>query len=87
MLDQLDNTKAWAEFRRSGGLWSEVTKSQLGEVLARRAATDAAHERANKAALLEPARMGCSVSEWRDGQIVWITPEENLPPVRPRHDR
>jgi hypothetical protein len=62
MLAQLDNTKAWAEFRRSGGLWSEVTKSQLGEVLARRAATDAAHKRANKASLLAHTRMDRSIS-------------------------
>ncbi|MCZ2342937.1 MAG: hypothetical protein LC104_14280 [Bacteroidales bacterium] len=36
----------------------------------------AAHERANRAALLEHARMGRSVCESRDGQVVWITPAE-----------
>jgi hypothetical protein len=51
-------------------------KSRLAEILARREATDAAHEWANRAALLEHARMGRSVSEWRDGQVVWVAPEE-----------
>jgi hypothetical protein len=41
-----------------------------------RTAVDGAHARANKDALLEHARMGRSVSEWRDGQVVWITPAE-----------
>jgi hypothetical protein len=55
---------------------SEATKSRLGDILARREATEAAHERANREAVLEHARMGRSVCEWRDGQVVWITPEE-----------
>ena len=40
------------------------------------AAVDRAHARANKEALLEHARMGRSVSEWRDGRIVTVTPAE-----------
>lgn len=40
------------------------------------AAIDRAHERANREALLEHARMGRSVSESRDGKIVTVTPEE-----------
>ena len=40
------------------------------------AAVDRAHALANKDALLEHARMGRSVSEWRDGQIVTVTPAE-----------
>jgi hypothetical protein len=40
------------------------------------AAVDRAHERANREALLEHARMGRSVCESRDGQVVWITPAE-----------
>lgn len=55
---------------------SEVTKSRLDEMAALHPAIDAAHARANRDALLEHARMGRSVSEWRDGQVVWVTPEE-----------
>jgi hypothetical protein len=40
------------------------------------AAVDRAHTLANKEALLEHARMGRSVCESRDGQVVWITPAE-----------
>lgn len=40
------------------------------------AAVDRAHALANQEALLEHARMGRSVSEWRDGQIVTVTPAE-----------
>jgi hypothetical protein len=40
------------------------------------AAVDRAHAAANKEALLEHARMGRSVSEWRDGKIVDVTPAE-----------
>ena len=40
------------------------------------AAVDRAHAAANKEALLEHARMGRSVCESRDGQVVWITPAE-----------
>jgi hypothetical protein len=36
----------------------------------------AAHQRANRDALLEHARMGRSVCEWRDGQVVWVPPVE-----------
>jgi hypothetical protein len=55
---------------------TEATKNRLAEMAALHPAVDAAHERANRAALLEHARMGRSVSEWRDGQVVWITPED-----------
>lgn len=40
------------------------------------AAVDRAHAAANKEALLEHARMGRSVCEGRDGQVVWIAPAE-----------
>jgi hypothetical protein len=40
------------------------------------AAVDRAHATANKEALLEHARMGRSICESRDGQVVWITPAE-----------
>jgi hypothetical protein len=55
---------------------TEATKSRLDEQAALHPAIDAAHERANRDALLEHARMGRSVSVWRDGQVVWVTPEE-----------
>ncbi len=35
-----------------------------------------AHHRANRTALLEHARMGRPVSEWRDGRIVTVQPAE-----------
>ncbi|AWM37411.1 hypothetical protein C1280_10560 [Gemmata obscuriglobus] len=35
-----------------------------------------AHAAANQEALLEHARMGRSVCEWRDGKVVWIAPAE-----------
>ena len=53
-----------------------TTKSRLAEILARQPAVQAAHEHANREALLEHARMGRSVCESQDGKIVWITPEE-----------
>jgi len=37
---------------------------------------DAAHEAATRETLLEHARMGRSVSQWRDGKAVWVTPAE-----------
>lgn len=40
------------------------------------AAVDRAHYLANKEALLEHARMGRSVCEWRDGKIVDVSPAE-----------
>ena len=55
---------------------SEATKSRLEEMLKLREAMDAAHERANREARLEHARMGRPVCESRDGKIVWLTPEE-----------
>ena len=39
-------------------------------------AVDRAHELATRDALLEHARMGRSVSEWRDGKIVTVAPVE-----------
>jgi hypothetical protein len=40
------------------------------------AAVGRAHALAHKEALLEHARMGRCVSEWRDGQVVSVPPEE-----------
>jgi hypothetical protein len=55
---------------------SEATQSRMAEMLKLREAMDAAHERANREAVLEHARMGRSVPEWGDGQVVWVTPAE-----------
>ena len=46
-------------------------------ILARRAATDVAHAKANRDALLEHARMGRDISTLdTDGNVVWIPPAE-----------
>jgi hypothetical protein len=54
----------------------DTISSSLDAIRARRQATDEAHAKANREALLEHARMGRSVPEGRDGQVVWITPTE-----------
>ena len=54
----------------------QLTRDRLAAALELNAQIDAAHERANRTALLEHARMGRSVPESRDGQVVWVTPEE-----------
>ena len=53
------------------------SKNHLEAILSRRAATDAAHARANREALLEHARMGrdiCTLD--KDGKVIWIPPAE-----------
>ena len=53
------------------------TKSALWEEMtALRPAIAKAHADANREALLQHARLGQSVCESRDGQVVWITPAE-----------
>jgi hypothetical protein len=49
---------------------------RLAPMKSRRAAVDAAHEEANRTALLRHARLGEPVSTWRDNQVVWLTPKE-----------
>jgi hypothetical protein len=53
-----------------------TTGSAMADMLARQPAMKEAHERANRDALLEHARMNRSVCESRDGQVVWIEPKE-----------
>lgn len=48
----------------------------LAEMAALNARLDEAHRLAARDALLEHARMGRSVSEWRDGVVVDVTPAE-----------
>ena len=45
-------------------------------IQARHPTTQAALNRANRKAILEHARMGESISTWRDGQVVWVPPAE-----------
>ena len=54
----------------------ELTQHRLAEMAAQNVALETAHSNAARDALLEHARMGRSVSEWQDGQIVTIPPEE-----------
>lgn len=54
---------------------SEPTTLSAAELIDQEA-VDRAHAAANKEALLEHARMGRSVSIWRDGKIVIVTPAE-----------
>ncbi len=55
---------------------NERAQVHLQNIMSRRAATNAAHERANRTALLEHARMGRSVPTERDGKVVWVSPTE-----------
>jgi hypothetical protein len=54
---------------------AEQVAARAAELLDQ-AAIARAHELAASDTLLEHARMGRTVSEWRDGQIVTVTPEE-----------
>jgi hypothetical protein len=55
----------------------DTTTSKLDEIRARRAATDDAHYRSTRAALLEHARMGRSVPQGGPGNtVIWIPPAE-----------
>ncbi len=55
---------------------AELTQDRLADLLAMNEAFDRAHAAATRDALLEHARMGRSVSQMRDGQIVAVSPEE-----------
>ena len=48
----------------------------MEEMIALRPQIEAAHERANREAVLTSARLGHSVCEGRDGKVIWITPAE-----------
>lgn len=54
----------------------QTLDDRMERMMAENAGLQAALDRATKTALLEHARMGRSVCEGRDGQVVWITPEE-----------
>lgn len=59
---------------------TEATRSRLedmiGDIPTHLAAVAESHARSDRAALLEHARMGRSICESRDGQVVWVPPEE-----------
>ena len=56
---------------------TEVAKSRIDVMLARRAITDASHAESTRIALLEHARMGRSVPQGTSGGgVVWVTPAE-----------
>jgi hypothetical protein len=55
------------------------------ELLANADAIEAAMNEAIREALLDHQRAGNPVAEWRNGQVVWILPEEILLEEEPRH--
>ena len=56
---------------------TEVAKSRIDAMLARRSVMDASHAESTRIALLEHARMGRSVPEGtKDRGVIWITPAE-----------
>ena len=54
----------------------EIQTASLDQARARQPAMKAAHEKSNRDALLEHARMGRSISTLRDGQVVSVSPAE-----------
>ena len=54
----------------------ETQSKGLQEARARQPAMKAAHEKANREALLEHARMGRDTSTMRDGKVVSVSPAE-----------
>ena len=44
----------------------------------------AAIQRAVRDAVITHARMGRAVPEWRDGKVVWVSPEEILASFEPK---
>ena len=54
----------------------ETKSAAMEEMRARQPAMKAAHDKSNREALLEHARMGRDICESRDGKVVWIPPVE-----------
>ena len=54
----------------------ETKTSAMEQMRARQPAMKAAHEKANREALLEHARMGRDICTMRDGKVVWVPPAE-----------
>lgn len=56
---------------------TEVAKSRIDAILARREITDASHAESTRIALLEHARMGRSVPQGtKERGVIWVTPAE-----------
>jgi len=55
---------------------SERNGTSFDQKLADNEGIGQALRKAGKDAFLTHARLGRSVPEWRDGKVVWITPEE-----------
>jgi hypothetical protein len=53
-------------------------RASIAERLADRRLIEAAIQRAVRDAVLASARAGHAVAEWRDGKVVWVSPEEVL---------
>jgi hypothetical protein len=53
-----------------------MSPEKLAEMLELSKRAQEAIGRAIREARLEHARAGRSVSEWRDGKVVWVSPEE-----------
>jgi hypothetical protein len=57
---------------------NESSNARLAEKLKDTASITEAIQRATKDAVLAHARAGYPVAEWRDGKVVWVSPEETL---------
>jgi hypothetical protein len=57
---------------------SQPTRPSIRELLADKEALLAAFRQGVQQAVLAHARAGNPVATWRDGQVVWIPPEEIL---------
>lgn len=55
-----------------------MSRPSLNELMADKEGLLAAVRRATRAAVLDHARSGHPVATWRDGRVVWISPEEIL---------
>jgi hypothetical protein len=63
---------------KKGREMDKPRRPSIAERLADHARIEAAIKRAVREAVLASARAGYSVAEWRDGKVVWVSPEEVL---------
>jgi hypothetical protein len=62
---------------------AEERMQSITELLSDREPIDAALSRAALEAILEHARAGRPVATWKDGQVVWLSPDEILARYNP----
>jgi hypothetical protein len=55
---------------------NERKRPTIAELVADHKGTEAALQKAFREAVLAHARAGNPVATWRDGKVVWISPEE-----------